>query len=192
MVIEDCFCYPDKWRRTVRRDSNNKESMLFVVNGDKHWARSAGKKVQEMPLPRANMRKPAILAILDQLAGLQESQQEIVVGAEEKVAGKILIPLTVTAGHRQSTTYFDRATGLIAKEIKNYLPDVHSPPETWKNERRVESETTYGDYKDFDGVTLPTRMVVSQAGKAVLDISVVQVEFPATFDAHAFDKPEDE
>ncbi len=53
-------------------------------------------------------------------------------------------------------------------------------------------ETTYGDYKSFDGVILPTRMVSSQAGKTVLEVSVLEVEFPSKFDAHVFDKPKDE
>ena len=167
--------------------------MLFVLNGDKHWARLPGKKVQEVPLPPLNMRKPAIIATLDQLTGLRESNEEIVIGVEEEVGGQALIPLTVmTKGHGSSTTYFDHSTNLIARETKNYLPDMNAPPETWKKGGPAESETTYGDYKDFEGVTLPTHMVVSQAGKTILDVSVLQVEFPSEFDAHVFDKPQDE
>ncbi len=39
---------------------------------------------------------------------------------------------------------------------------------------------------------LPTRIVSSQAGKTVLEVSVLEVEFPSEFDAHLFDKPKDE
>ena len=64
------------------------------------------------------------------------------------------------------------------------------PPETWK-ERSVVMQTTYGDYKTFEGVTLPTRMVASQAGKVVFDVTVLHVEFPPRFDADVFAKPKD-
>ena len=111
----------------------------------------------------------------------------------KKLAGKTLIPLSVmVSGHPRSTTYFDRSTNLIAKEIKYLLPRVQDPPETWKTRGPAEMETTYGDYKSFDGVILPTRMVSSQAGKTVLEVSVLEVEFPSKFDAHVFDKPKDE
>ncbi|MBN1911092.1 MAG: hypothetical protein JW818_15200 [Pirellulales bacterium] len=191
VIIEDCFCYPDKWRRTARQSVDGAEMMLSVLNGNSHWARIAGKKVQELPLPQVDMRKPAILLTLDRLASLLESQQEIVVGADKQIAGKTLIPLTLTTGQCQSTTYFDRATGLIAIDTKNIVPNMHSSPETWKKEGPVESETMYGDYKNFEGVMLPTRMIVSQAGKTVLDMSILQVEFPSKFDAHTFDKPDE-
>jgi hypothetical protein len=191
--IEDCFCYPDKWRRTVRPGPNGAEYMLFVVTGNHHWAKPAGKKVQEMPLPPLNMRKPALLATLDQLTGLRESKEETIIEAEEEVAGRTLVPLTILAsGQPRSTTYFDRSTNLIAKETKYYLPDVLAQPETWKKRGPVETETEYDNYKNFDGVMVPTRVVVSQAGKTVFDACVLDVEFPAKFDAHLFDKPEDE
>jgi len=192
-VMEDCFLYPDKWRRTVRRESDGTETALFVVNVDNHWAKSPGKKVQAMPLPAPNMRKPAILATLDQLMGLRESKESMTVGPPEEIAGCSVIPLTILSGGRpQSTSYFDCSTNLIVKEAKYYLPGMHEPPETWKDRGPVATETTYGDYKSFEGVILPTRMVVSQAGKTVLDTSVLRVEFPSEFDARLFDKPLDE
>jgi hypothetical protein len=192
-LIEDCFCYPDKWRRTVHRSSDDKEVMLFVLNGENYWARTGGKKVQAMPLPPMNARKPAILITIDNLAALRESKDQIIIGAEEEVAGKTLIPLTtMVSGHPRSTTYFDRSTSLIAKETKCSLPRVQDPPETWKKRGPAEMETTYGDYRSFEGVMLPTRMVMSQAGKTVLEVSVLEVEFPSKFDAHVFEKPENE
>ena len=37
-LIEDCYRYPDEWRRTIRRDAGAKDAMLFVVNGEHYWA----------------------------------------------------------------------------------------------------------------------------------------------------------
>jgi hypothetical protein len=139
------------------------------------------------------MRKPSIVAVLDELTGLRESNENVVVGPPEETAGRSLISLTVlSGGHPRSTTYFDRSTNLIVKVAKYYLPAMRDPPETWKRRGPVEAETTYGDYKSFEGVMLPTHMVASQAGKAVFDVSVLQVEFPPELDAHTFDKPQDE
>jgi len=53
-------------------------------------------------------------------------------------------------------------------------------------------ETTYNDYKSFEGVMLPTHFVVSQGGMTALDVSVLKVEFPSKPDARMFDKPKDE
>jgi hypothetical protein len=191
-LIEDGFCYPDKWRRTMRRGSDGADYMLFVLNGDSLWTKSSDKKVQAMPSPAPNMRKPAIINMLDNIAELRESKREIVAGPDEEEAGQTLIPLTTMArGRPRMTTYFDRSTGLMVKEVKYYLPDVNAPPETWKKKGPVETETTYGDYKSFEGVMLPTHMVMSQGGKIVLDVTVLQVEFPSTLDASLFDKPQD-
>ena len=139
------------------------------------------------------MRMPAIIATLYILAAVRESTEGIVAGGDEEIAGRTLIPITAMVnGYPQSTTYFDRSTALIAKTTKYYVPDVRELPKSLKNDASVETETEYSDYKDFEGVTLPTRMVVSQAGKTLFDVSVLQVEFPSKFDTHLFDKPQDE
>ena len=192
-IIEDCFCDPDKWRRSTRRISDGKEVLLFVLNGDHYWAREIGKKVREMPLPPVNTRKPAMLVTLDNLVGLRQSNAEITIGAEEEVAGKTMIPLIIMAsGHPRSATYLDRSTSLIAKETKYFLPRMQDPPETWKQRGPAEMETTYSDYKSFEGVVLPTHMVSSQAGKTLFEVSLLEVEFPLKFEADVFDKPKDE
>jgi hypothetical protein len=192
-VNVDYFSRPDKWKRTSHREADGGETLLFVLNGDNLWAREPGKKVQAMPLPAPNMRQPATISLLDNLRGLRESKDSLVVGPPEEAAGRSLVPLTVLSNGRPwSTTYFDRSTNLIVKEKKYYVPDTRDPPESWTTRGPVESETTYGDYKSFEGVTLPTHMVASQAGKTVFDVSVLKVEFPPKFDPHTFDKPRDE
>jgi hypothetical protein len=191
-IIEDSFSYPDKWRRVVRSESDGKEVLLSVLNAGDLWARFPGKRVQTMPLPGANMRKPAVIATLDQLTALRESKEVIVVGRVRKADGHELVPLTVESdGQDQSTTYFDCSTHLIEKVEKHYLPDVTGPRESISAARLASTETTYGDYKSFEGVVLPTRMKVSQAGKTILDMSILKVEFPTTFDADTFQKPKD-
>ncbi len=192
-IVEDCFRYPDQWRRTVRCGSDGAESMVFVLNGNSNWARSSGKKVRAMPLPPPNMRTPAILDTLGRLAALRESKEDMVIGPREEITGQTLIPLTIMVGGRPlSTTYFDRSTNLVVNEAKYDLPAVRDPPEAWKKHGSMETETTYGDYKSFDGVMVPTHMVASQAGKAVLDVSVLRVEFSPKSDASTFDRPRDE
>ena len=42
--IEDCFRYPDKWRRTVPPSANDKEAMLFIVNGEDYWAKEMARR----------------------------------------------------------------------------------------------------------------------------------------------------
>ena len=134
-----------------------------------------------------------MLATLDRFVGFRESNESMTLGPSEEIAGRSVISLTIDWGGRPaSTTYFDRSTNLVVKEAKYYLPGMRDPPETWKEGAPVETETTYADYKSFEGVMLPTHMVMSQAGKTVLDVSVLEVEFPAEFDAGLFDKPQNE
>jgi len=194
VLVEECYSHPDRWRRAIRGDSDGLEMMLFVVNADNHWLKSPGKQVQAMPLPPPNMRKPSLLATLDRLMGLRELNESVTVGPAEEIAGRSVIPLTIDWGGRPaSTTYLDRSTNLIVKEVKYFLPGMRDPPETWKDKGgSVETVTTYADHKSFEGVMLPTRMVVSQGGKTVLNASVLEVEFSSEFDAGLFAKPQDE
>jgi hypothetical protein len=117
----------------------------------------------------------------------------MIVEPSEQFAGRRVIPLTVLSdGRPQSITYFDRSTHLVVKEAKYYLPGMLDPPETWIDRGPVAAQTTYGEYESFEGVMLPTRIVLSQEGKTVFDVSVLRVEFPSKFDTRLFDKPEDE
>lgn len=191
-VIEDSFSHPDKWRRVVRRESDGKETMLFVINGDNYWTRIPGKNVQRMLNPGSKMRKPAMLSTLDRLVCLRDSNEEFVVGLKEKIGEDTLVPLSIMVnGHSRSITYFSQSTGLIAYELKYYLPDMYASPDTWVKNGPAKGKTTYSDYKSFDGVVLPTHMNVSQHGKTVFDVSIIQVEFPSKFDVHTFEKPRD-
>ena len=191
-LIEDCFCYPGKWRRIVRRESDGKETYGFVLNADHLWSRVPGRKVESMPLPPPNARMPAELAALEQLTQLRDSKSSAVVGPAEESAGRTLVPLTLLSGGRpQSTTYFDDSTNLIVK-VKKLLLDVSGSPQSLRTPKTTTTETTYADYKNFEGVVVPTHMVMSQAGKKILNASILKVEFPSKFDAKTFEKPQDE
>ena len=191
-IIEDSFSYPDKWRRVVRSESDGKEVLLSVLNAGNLWARFPGKGVQSMPLPPAAMRKPAAIGALDQFTALRKSREGIVVGRTKRVDDHELVSLTVeSGGHAESTTYFDSSTHLVEKVEKYYLPDVSVPRESLSAARLASTETVYADYKSFEGVVLATHMVASQAGKNILDVSILKVEFPTTFDADTFEKPKD-
>jgi len=180
VLTEDCFQYPGRLRRTVRRASDNEEMMLFVMNGEDGWMRHASGPVKSMPSRSAG--RPAFLATLDQLVQARASDQPRRVEPPEQIDGRELIGVTALSdGHPLSTSYFDTATHLIVRETKYYLPNTQALREGAT--QAVLTETSYREHKQFDGVTLPTRIVASQGGKPVFDCVILDVTFVSEFPA---------
>ena len=191
MITEDHFCYPDKLRRTVRRESDGMVVLLSVVNGDTMWYGSPGKKRKAKEVNGQKIARPSLIAMIDNLMFVRDSVDPAIVHAPRLVDGDKQIAITVSSDARMSsTTYFDASTYLVLKETKDYLPDMTGAKIDLK--RKAVSETIYSRYKDFDGVILPTHIVASQGGKKVFEINILDVQFLKEIDLMLFEKPWDD
>jgi len=54
----------------------------------------------------------------------------------------------------------------------------------------VSQDEYFNEYKDFNGVKQPTKLLVNQDGKKFMDAEMTEMTFPAMIDAKVFAKPE--
>ena len=186
VIIEDYFSYPDRCRRTVRRESDGEQVLFCVVNGDRMWIKPLEKDAVTLPCD-PDVALPAVIGGLDRLLGIRQSNQTITLGDSERSDDGELVPLTIwEKGQHVSTLVFDSSNHLVVKVVK-YVPDASDPPASL--ERTVLTETTYNEYKSIGGVILPTRIVVFQRGRKAFETTIQDVEFPSELDSQMFDIP---
>ena len=90
----------------------------------------------------------------------------------ESVEGKDAYVVVVTSDSGKTTNYYDVASGLKVKKSET----AKGP-----NGQEVVQETTYGDYKEVDGVQFPYEMVVPMAGQKIeFKTITVKVNSPLT------------
>jgi hypothetical protein len=117
--------------------------------------------------------------------------QQVSLGPTEKLAGREVIPLTISwNGRPHTTSYCDAATHLVVKDVKHRGMDVSNIPDSLKKVAAI--ETSYSDFKDFEGAVLATRITASQNGKQIFTAALVDVEFHKSFEPRLFEKPPDE
>ena len=75
--------------------------------------------------------------------------------------------------------YFDCDTHLLAKVAYR---DKEAGVE-------VQKDMEFGEYKEFDGLKMPTKMVERRDRKPVFELEVAELTFPKEFDKKLFEKP---
>ena len=85
----------------------------------------------------------------------------------EKVDGKDAYAMSVkTAAGREYTNYYDVASGLKVKSIKQ---------EDGGPMGKISVQTYYTDYKSFNGIQMPTQIVIDQ-GPIKIDVKFTDVK----------------
>src|SRR5581483_6217731 len=143
----------------VQAGGLNKQALL-VLNGDKGWVK-AQDQVQDLPKNIA----PFVLDLLYALRSptllpqLKDKAFQLAPLGEIKVDDKPAVGVRVTHKDRKELRlWFDKASGLPVKaEVSVTDPQGKS----------VSAETAYSDFKDFDGVKLPGKVVLKLDGREV-------------------------
>jgi hypothetical protein len=135
------------------------EKVLFVINGDKGWAK-AREKTEDAPEGVAVLIKNALYTLRTPLL-LPEWKDDkaftLTHLGELKINGKTTVG--VSAVHKDMkdvSLYFDKDTGLPFKS------EVHL---TEPQGKEITIEFSYEDYKEQDGVKAPTKVTAKFEGK---------------------------
>jgi hypothetical protein len=100
---------------------------------------------------------------------------------EIKIGERTAVGVKVAAKeHKDVNLFFDKDTGLLSR-VEG--PSVNSQME------EVSQESTFSEYKEFDGLKRPTKVQVKQDGKKVMDAEVLEIKFVDKFDDSEFAKP---
>jgi len=160
-----------------------KHKMLAVLNGDK-----ALQVFGHMPLQPddavARLKSSLYLAIIPvTITPLTEQRLKVRADGEEKVGGRPAVVLKVTCPDgKDFTISFDKESGLPVKAVgKIFTLDG----------QQVTQETTYSDYKDFEGIKVAIRLESKIDGKPSRKSDLTEFKLLDKVDPLAFSIPKE-
>jgi hypothetical protein len=173
---------PERWRReTALQAGVQKLRVLVVVNGDKGW-QSAGGAVTEIGAERLKeLREDGYAQWLTTLLPVKKDVSlRLAPLPEARVNGEPALGVKVSSkGRADVKLYFDKKTHLLVRSER-------AAAEGGETETR---EETFSGHKDFDGVRLPTKVVLSVGGKKFGETTEAAYKFPGKLEEGTFGKP---
>jgi len=161
----------------------NKLKGVTVLAGDKGWRKIGD---MEMDLDKdslANEKRTVYLTMIPvTLVPLKEKAFKIKSAGEEKVGGKAAVGLKVTAPDgKDFTLYFDKEGGLPVKQVAKVLDFMGN---------EFTQETTFADYKEFQGIKKATKIESKRAREKFLEQQLTSFKVLDKVDPKTFAKPE--
>ena len=170
---------PDRIR--IAMEVEKRVKVLIVIDGDKGWVQSAGGG--SIPLDRERvkeMRGEAYVSWLATLLPLKKDGLTLGLAPEIKVDGKPAWGIKVSGrGEPEARLYFDQGSGLLVK-VERRATEAGVP---------VTKAYYYSDFKDFDGVKLPAKEVMTVNGKKWYEVKVLTCKFLKKAEDSAFARP---
>jgi hypothetical protein len=160
----------------------NRIKGVTVVNGDKGW-RKYGEDAQRLEgNPLGNHKRNMYLLIVPvTLVPLKGKGFQIEHAGEQKVGDKPAIGLKVTGPDAKNfNLFFDKKSGLPVKlEVR-----------LGSQGREFTQETTFGDYKDFDGIKKATKIERRRDGQKVLEQEITEFKVLDNVPPETFAEPQ--
>jgi zinc protease len=165
---------PDRWRISLNLDK--KIQLTMAVSGGKGWEAQGG-TVNDMGAERLKeLREEMYVLWLETLTPLRKDGIDL---APIKDGGKTVGVKASSKGHTDVSLTFDPDTHLLAKV--EYVAEQAG--------LKINKQELLSDYKEFDGVKLPTHLVETLGGKKLMELTSATYKFPSKPDDAAFAKP---
>jgi hypothetical protein len=146
--------FPEKFKMAIEN------FITVIVVGDKGWNNGAEMDAQQL----AEWKEFSYAGGVSSLLPLKDKGFTLTVVGESKVGDQAAVGVKVAhEGHRDITLYFDRKTGLLAKAATRVKQE---------DGKEVAQETEQRDYKDMNGIKVPTKIVVQRDGKRFIEAEV--------------------
>jgi hypothetical protein len=173
----------DRYRFTFEGEfGGNKISSVAVLNGEKVWRTFAGNKMELDKEAAANERRNTYMQIIPAtILPLKGKTFKVESADDEKVGDKPAAVLKVTGPEgKDFTLFFDKESGLPIKlraVVLGFQGDEYT------------QESTYADYKDFNGIKHPTKIEISRDGQPFLKQEITEFKILEKVDPKSFDEP---
>jgi hypothetical protein len=160
----------------------NEVKGVTVLNGDKGW-RKFGDNDMEMDADglsneKRNIYLSAIPTLVVQLNGKGFKVES---APEEKVGDKPAVGLKVTGPDgKDFTMYFDKESGLPVRTVAQVIGF---------GGEEFKQDTTFSDYKDFDGIKKATKLSAKRDGEKFVDFEVTEFKILEKVDPETFSQP---
>jgi hypothetical protein len=160
----------------------NQIKAVTVLDGDKAWRTFAGNtsKLEDQHL--ADQKRTVYLAIVPvTILPLKGKDFKVESAKEESVDNKPAVALKIIGPDKKDfELYFDKESGLPVKMIATV---AGFQGEEYKQ------ESSYGKYKEFDGVKRATKVENKRDGQKFIDIEITDVKILDKADPKTFAEP---
>jgi len=174
----------DHYRSEVEGEfGGNPFKGVTVLNGDKGWRKFGDNKMDLEGDALANEKLRVYLQVIPSLlVPLKGKGFKLESVGEEKVGDKPAAGIKVTGPDgKDFTLYFDKESGLPVKLVAKVVG--------FRGDEFTE-ETTYKDYKDFDGIKKATKAESKRDGQDFVKSEVTEFTVLGKVDAKTFSEPE--
>ncbi|MBM3980705.1 MAG: hypothetical protein FJ304_10545 [Planctomycetes bacterium] len=180
---ETSYMIPDKFKDVMELKIGDKSiTVLTIVNGDKITLEVDGKEMKAPDEAKTALKEAGHVLEVARLVPLKDKKYELSIIGEDKVEGKKVVGVRVTAkGQKDMSIFFDKETGLMAK-----LEFRGSEPGTGKEVTEERIVTEYA--KGKNGVPQPKKVIVKHDGKQFLEAEVLEVTSYEKLDDSVFKK----
>jgi len=174
----------DRSRREIEGDFGGEpRKFVVVLSGDKGWRKFGDEPMEMDDDALANEKRSVYLEILStRLVPLKDKVFKLESAAEEKVDGKPAAGIKVTGPDKKDfTIYFDKETGLPVKTVAKVIGFTGE---------EHHQETTFKDYKDFDGIKKATKIEVKHDGMDFIKSEITEFKVLDKVDPKSFAQPD--
>jgi hypothetical protein len=153
-----------------------------VVSGGKGWRKFGEMAMEIEPDALKNEKRIIYLAAVHMNPLLLKGKSFKVEPTDgASVEGKPADALKITGPDgKESTLYLDKESGLPVRAVARVIG--------WMGEEYTQ-ESTFGDYKEFDGVKFPTKLTIKRDGEEFVKEQVNEVKFLEKAAEGAFAEP---
>jgi hypothetical protein len=161
---------------------DNKVQGVFVLDGDKGWRKFGDMGVELDKNGLANQKRAVYLQVVPTtLVQLKGKGFKMEMGGEEKVGGKPAVALKATGPDgKEFTLFFDKESSLPVKLVAKVAGFQGG---------EVTQETTYGDYKEFDGIKKATKIDTKRDGEKFQELEITEFKVLDKVDPKTFNEP---
>jgi hypothetical protein len=174
----------DHFRQDFEGDFNGTPVKgVTVLAGDKGW-RKFGDMDMELTGPMLDNEKRSVYmqVIATNPTALKSKGFKVQAGGEVKVDGKPAVGVKVTGPDgKDFQLFFDKESGLPVKMVAKVAG--------FKGEEATQ-ETTYANYKEFDGIKKATKVATKRDGERFIEVEVTEFRVLDKVDAKTFTEPQ--
>jgi hypothetical protein len=155
---------------------------MTILNGDKGWRKFGDNEMDLDDTGVANEKRTVYLSVIPAtLVPLKGKGFKLESGGEEKVGDKPAVAIKVTPPDgKDFKLFFDKESGLPAKLVANVVGF---------DGQEFTMETTYANYKEFDGIKKATKAESKREGEKFAEAEIIEFKIVDKVAPDAFAKP---
>ncbi len=165
-----------------REFGNDQFHGVIVLDGDKGWRKIGDNSSDIEGDGVANEKRNIYLSVIPiTLVPLKGKGFKYEAAGEEKVGDKPAVVLKITGPDgKDFTLSFDKESGVPVKQVAKVVGF---------NGQEYTAETTFADYKDFDGIKKATKVEIKRDGEKFQVMEVTEFKVLDKVDPEAFAEP---